>query len=106
MSRIPQYAAHLRNGRADGNAAPVVTRCRGGAALVDAKSGLAFLACSFAVDEAITRAREFGVSFVGVTNSHHFGVAADHLVPIAAAAWSAWHSAIRRRRCRRPAAGI
>ena len=85
MSRIPQYAAHLRNGRADGNAAPVVTRSRGGAALVDAKSGLAFLACSFAVDEAITRAREFGVSFVGVTNSHHFGVAADHLVPVVAA---------------------
>ena len=85
MSRVSQYAAHLRNGRADGNATPVVTRSRGGAALVDARSGLAFLACSFAVDEAITRAREFGVSFVGVTNSHHFGVAADHLVPIAAA---------------------
>ena len=58
---------------------------RGGAALVDAKSGLAFLACAFAVDEAITRAREFGVSFVGVTNSHHFGVAADHLAAVAAA---------------------
>jgi (2R)-3-sulfolactate dehydrogenase (NADP+) len=37
------------------------------------------------VAEAIMRAREFGVSFVGVTNSHHFGVAADHLVPVAAA---------------------
>jgi (2R)-3-sulfolactate dehydrogenase (NADP+) len=85
MSRVPQYAAHLRSGRADGNATPVVARFRGGAALVDAKSGLAFLACAFAVDEAIARAREFGVSFVGVTNSHHFGVAADHLIPVAAA---------------------
>jgi (2R)-3-sulfolactate dehydrogenase (NADP+) len=85
MSRILQYAAHLRSGRADGNAVPVVVRSRGGAALVDARCGLAFLACELAVAQGIERAREFGVSFVGVTNSHHFGVAADHLVPVAAA---------------------
>ncbi len=85
MSRIPQYAAHLRSGRADGNAVPVVVRSRGGAVLVDARCGLAFLACDLAVVQAVERAREFGVSFVGVTNSHHFGVAADHLVPVAAA---------------------
>jgi (2R)-3-sulfolactate dehydrogenase (NADP+) len=85
MSRIPQYAAHLRNGRVNGNATPVIANARGGAALVDAQCGLAFPACEFAVAEAIKRAREFGVSFVGVTNSHHFGVAADHLIPVAAA---------------------
>ncbi len=85
MSRVPQYAAHLRNGRADGSAVPVVARSRGGAALVDAKNGLAFPACALAVEEGIRRARESGVSFIGVTNSHHFGVAADHLVPVTAA---------------------
>jgi (2R)-3-sulfolactate dehydrogenase (NADP+) len=85
ISRIPQYAAHLRNGRANGNAKPIIANGRGGAALVDAQCGLAFPACEFAVAEAIKRAREFGVSFVGVTNSHHFGVAADHLIPVAAA---------------------
>jgi (2R)-3-sulfolactate dehydrogenase (NADP+) len=85
MARIPQYAAHLRNGRADGSAVPSVVNSRGGAALVDAQCGLAFPACAFAVAEAIKRAREFGVSFVGVTNSHHFGVAADHLAAAAAA---------------------
>jgi len=57
-------------------------RAKGGAALVDAGCGLAFPACALAVDEAIRRAREFGVSFVAVTNSHHFGVAAGHLVPV------------------------
>jgi (2R)-3-sulfolactate dehydrogenase (NADP+) len=36
------------------------------------------------VDEAVRRAREFGVSFAGVTNSHHFGVAAFHLEPVGA----------------------
>ncbi len=85
VSRIAQYAAHLKNGRADGQAMPAVVAGRGGAALVDARSGLAFVACAFAVDEAVKRAREFGVSFVGVTNSHHFGVAADHLEVAAAA---------------------
>jgi (2R)-3-sulfolactate dehydrogenase (NADP+) len=85
MSRVPQYATHLRNGRADGNATPVVAKSKGGAVLVDAQLGLAFPACALAVDEAIRRAREFGVSFAGVTNSHHFGVAAYHLSPIASA---------------------
>jgi (2R)-3-sulfolactate dehydrogenase (NADP+) len=85
MARVAQYATHLRNGRADGRAVAVIARERGGAILVDARSGLAFPACTLAVDEAIRRAREFGVAFAGVTNSHHFGVAAWHLEPVAAA---------------------
>jgi len=83
MSRIAQYATHLRNGRADGAAVPEVCKSRGGAVLVDAKSGLAFPACALAVAEAIARARQLGVAFAGVTNSHHFGVAAYHLMPVA-----------------------
>jgi (2R)-3-sulfolactate dehydrogenase (NADP+) len=75
----------LRNGRADGRAVPVIARERGGAVLIDARCGLAFPACALAVGEAVCRAREFGVSFAAVTNSHHFGVAAWHLAPIAQA---------------------
>ncbi|MGE5088895.1 MAG: Ldh family oxidoreductase [Candidatus Levyibacteriota bacterium] len=85
VSRIPQYATHLANGRADGRAVARVVRSRGGAVLVDAACGLAFPACALAVAEAIARAREFGVAFAGVTNSHHFGVAAYHLGPVAQA---------------------
>ena len=85
VSRIPQYATHLSNGRADGQAVARVIKSRGGAVLVDAGCGLAFPACALAVTEAIARAREFGVAFVGVTNSHHFGVAAYHLGPVAQA---------------------
>jgi (2R)-3-sulfolactate dehydrogenase (NADP+) len=51
--------------------------------LVDAADGLAFPACALAVSEAVARARDHGVAFAGVTNSHHFGVAADHLEPVA-----------------------
>jgi (2R)-3-sulfolactate dehydrogenase (NADP+) len=82
LARVAQYATHLANGRADGSAVPRVTRSRGGAVLIDACSGLAFPACALAVSEAIARAREFGVAFAGVTNSHHFGVAAYHLAPV------------------------
>jgi len=85
VSRVPQYAAHLRNGRIVGSAVPRVVAGRGGAALVDAGSGLAYPACALAVGEAIRRAREFGVAFVGVTNSHHSGASAVHLAPIARA---------------------
>jgi len=85
VSRVPQYATHLRNGRADGNAQPEIANAKGGAVRVDAKCGLAFPACTLAVAEAIRRAAEFGVAFAGVTNSHHFGVAAYHLEPVGAA---------------------
>ena len=85
VSRIAQYAAHLRNGRADGTAVPRIVHERGGAVLVDAGCGLAFPACAFAVDEAIRRARTHGVALAAVTNSHHFGVAAWHLRPVAEA---------------------
>lgn len=82
VSRIGQYAMYLSNGRADGSARPVLVAERGGAVLIDAGFGLAFPACALAVAEAIRRAREFGVAFAGVTNSHHFGVAGFHLEPV------------------------
>jgi (2R)-3-sulfolactate dehydrogenase (NADP+) len=85
LSRVAQYAAHLRNGRADGSAVPQIVRERGGAVLIDARSGLAFAACALAIREAITRARTNGVAFVAVTNSHHFGAAAWHLEAIGVA---------------------
>jgi (2R)-3-sulfolactate dehydrogenase (NADP+) len=85
VSRVPQYAGFLKNGRADGAAIPAIANARGGAVLVDAKDGLAFPACALAVEEAVRRARDHGIAIAGVTRSHHFGVAALHLAPVAAA---------------------
>src|SRR5213592_1945985 len=85
VARVPQYAGHLRNGRADGSARPKIAAAKGGAVLIDAASGLAFAACALAVHEAIRRAHELGVAYAGVTNSHHFGAAAYHLEPVGAA---------------------
>jgi (2R)-3-sulfolactate dehydrogenase (NADP+) len=79
LSRVPQYATHLGNGRADGEAVPVITRNKGATVLVDARQGLAFPACDLAIATGIATAREMGVCFVGITNSHHCGVLIDHL---------------------------
>jgi len=73
LSRVPQYAAFLRNGRADGAAEPRIVNERGGAVLVDARHGLAYPALALAEAEAAWRARAHGVAFAGVTNSHHSG---------------------------------
>ena len=85
LSRVAQYSAHLRNGRADGRAVPTLLAGRGGACVVDAGEGLAFPACELAVHEAIARAAGHGVAFVGVAASHHAGVIVDHLRVAAAA---------------------
>ena len=85
LARVAQYAGHLRHGRVNGNAQPAVVRSRAAACLVDADEGLAFPACALAVREAIARARATGAAFAGVTRSHHFGAAASHLEPVAAA---------------------
>ena len=83
LSRVGQYTTHLRNGRANGEAVPLVTRRKGGAVMVDAQEGLAFGACELAVREGIAAAKESGVAFVGVIRSHHCGVVVDHLRAVA-----------------------
>jgi (2R)-3-sulfolactate dehydrogenase (NADP+) len=85
LSRVAQYATHLRNGRVNGAAQPRVVAGRDAAFVVDAGDGLAFPACELAVREAIERARRHGVAFAGVSNSHHCGVLVDHLRAAAAA---------------------
>ncbi len=85
LSRVALYCQHLKEGRANGKAKPKIIKRKGATALIDAGGGLAFPACALAAKEAISRAKKFGVSFVGVTNSHHMGALAYHLAPIAQA---------------------
>ena len=85
LSRVVQYATHLRNGRVNGAARAQLLRRKGGALVVDAQEGLAFPACDLAVREAVALAREQGVVFAGVVRSHHCGVVVDHLRAAAAA---------------------
>ncbi len=85
LSRVPQYATHLKNGRANGNAVATIAQRKGAAMVIDAKQGLAFPACDLAIAEGIKTAKEFGVCFIGVRNSHHAGVIVDHLRAAASA---------------------
>ena len=55
VARVTQYAAHLKNGRANGQAVARIVREKLSACLIDADNGLAFAACSMAVNEAMTR---------------------------------------------------
>jgi (2R)-3-sulfolactate dehydrogenase (NADP+) len=82
FSRLSLYSSHLRNGRVDGNAVPVVMSRKPAALVVDARFGLAFPACELAVAEAMSRAKEHGIAFAGVINSHHCGVLVNHLHPL------------------------
>ena len=83
VSRVPSYALHLSSGRADGAAEPQIVQEKASALLVDARTGLAFPACELAITKAIEKARQSGICIAGVTNSHHFGMAAYHLEPVA-----------------------
>ena len=85
VARVSLYAQHLRENRADGKAKPKVVKRKGATCLVDARGGLAYVASALAVQEAIQRARRYGVAFAGIINSHHFGAAGYHLAPVAEA---------------------
>ena len=85
LVRVLQYATHLKNGRVNGAAIAKVINSKAAACLIDAEAGLAFPACELAISEAVTRVKNVGVCFAGVTNSHHFGAAAYHLEAVAAA---------------------
>jgi (2R)-3-sulfolactate dehydrogenase (NADP+) len=85
VSRVPQYAGHLRVGRIDGRAIPRIVHAKGAIAIVDAADGLAFPACDLALAHAIETARSQGVAFVAVRNSYHFGAAIYHLEAAAGA---------------------
>ena len=85
LSRVSMYVSHLKAGRVIGNAEPVIKNQRPSAVLIDAGNGFAFPACRIAVDQAIAKARQHGIAIAAVTNSHHFGMAAYHLDPVAGA---------------------
>jgi (2R)-3-sulfolactate dehydrogenase (NADP+) len=82
-SRIPSYAAQAKSGKVDGHAAPKLTKAAAATLRVDARSGFAFPAINLAIEAVIELARETGIAAVAIANSHHSGVAAHHVEPMA-----------------------
>ena len=85
VSRVPQYAGHMKAGRIDGKAIPRIAIQNGATAVIDAADGLAFPACDLAIQTAIDTAKKLGVAFVAINNSYHFGAAIYHLEAVAEA---------------------
>jgi (2R)-3-sulfolactate dehydrogenase (NADP+) len=85
LARLALYCGHLRTGRVQGRAAPCIVRSHAGCCLIDAGGGLAYEALALAAAEAVQRAMQCGIALAGVTGSHHAGVMAYHLQPMAEA---------------------
>lgn len=82
-SRLPSYAAQSRSGKVDGHAVPKLSKVAAAALRVDARGGFAFPALNLAIEAVGELARETGIAAVSIANSHHAGVAAHHVEPLA-----------------------
>ena len=77
--RIPQYAQRIRDGLVRPAVRPKVIEGRQGVGMVSGEWGFGQLAGRLAMDEAVRRAREFGVGAVGVVRCNHFGRMGEYM---------------------------
>lgn len=83
LARLPTYAEHVRCGKVDGAAEPVVTRPRPGAVTIDAACGFAHPAIDAGLPDLVAAARGCGVAAMTVTNSYNCGVVGYHVERLA-----------------------
>lgn len=76
VNRIPSYMERIRQGVLDGKAAPDVAQITPVVAQVDGRNGFGFVAAHTGMARAVEMAREFGIGFVSVKHSNHFGMSA------------------------------
>ena len=88
-SRVPSYAAQARSGKVDGHAVPEAVRPGDSAAVVDARDGFAYPAIELAQRIALDCLATSPVVAIAIRNSHHSGVVAHHVEPIARAGFIA-----------------
>ncbi len=78
LAYIPIYAEHVRCGKVDGHAVPVVSVPRPGLIRVDAATGFAHAAIEAGFQKLIPLARSQGVAALTVHNSYNCGVLGYH----------------------------
>lgn len=79
FSRIPFYADQARSGKVVVKAEPVVSCPAPTVVRVDAGNNFAFPAIAAGLDKAIPLCRQYGMALLGITRSHHCGVAGHHV---------------------------
>ena len=84
LAYLPTYCAHLRCGKVDGKAVPVIERPRPGAVCADAKFGFAHPAIAAGTTALLAAAKECGTAGLAVRNSYNCGVLGFHTGNIAA----------------------
>ena len=82
-SRVPSYAGQAASGKVDGHAAPVETRLGPAASSVDARDGFAYPALQLAQRSLRDSLAANPIAAVSIRNSHHSGVVAHHVEPLA-----------------------
>ena len=85
LIRLPAYCAQARTGEIDATAEPAIIREHGPTSLVDGRMAFGAVTGTFAMDDAVRRAREFGVGATAVRNGTHFGSAAHYALRAARA---------------------
>jgi LDH2 family malate/lactate/ureidoglycolate dehydrogenase len=73
--RLGWYLARLRAGSMQAVTTPSFAMDSGAVAVIDGHHGVGQVLARQAADEAIRRAKQFGIGAVGVRNSNHFGTA-------------------------------
>ena len=82
-SRVPSYAAQARSGKVDGHAVPEAIRLGDSATIVDARDGFAYPAIELAQQSLLAGLSASPVAAAVIRNSHHSGVVAHHIEPLA-----------------------
>ncbi|MCB1405524.1 MAG: Ldh family oxidoreductase [Rhodobacteraceae bacterium] len=85
LAYIPTYCEHVRCGKVDGQAVPVLTRPRAGVICADAGTGFAHPAIAAGFADLIPLAREQGIAALAVRNSYNCGVLGYHTRQLALA---------------------
>jgi len=85
LAYIPIYGEHVRCGKVDGQAVPVLDHPRPGVVTVDAATGFAHPAIDLGFEQLIPLAREQGVAALAIRNSYNCGVLGYHTKRLAQA---------------------
>lgn len=75
VMRLFWYAARIRSGATDANAAPLMDDGFGAITCMDGQGGLGQVVAHAAMNEAISLSKRHGIGAVAVRNSGHFGTA-------------------------------
>ncbi len=83
LAYIPIYCEHVRCGKVDGQATPVLTRPKPGVVAVDAATGFAHAAIDLGFETLVPAAREQGLAVLVIRNSYNCGVLGYHTYRLA-----------------------